>query len=505
MPKIVQDDIYNFSISFSRYATITITTTSSEFSGNVIASPYALGLSTAMTANQPLAIKEFGNLSVTNWSEEQDWSLYNVSYTTIIPVSLISGAEVVQSYISTASLSIGDLVGIYGPGAWSTGSPLSVARQAPSGAGSQNAALVTGGVNTSAVGSTELFNGSIWSAGSNLSVSKYRTASAGSQNASLVVGGQDNSGATSITELFNGTTWSTDGVMSVSKQLMAGMGSQNAAMIAGGFGAIGDVASTELYNGSTWSISSALSETREGAAGAGSQNAGLATGGSNSSVTLNSTELFNGSTWYISGALTVSKTSLFGSGSQNAAIVSAGVTAIDGGVSTNATELFNGSAWAISGVLSQRKYELSGAGSQNAALVAGGVITDEETIYLQTTELHNQTVYKKLTYENIKHAKNIGIATDVTSTTCNVKIYGYANNINVTPSNVQYTIATNWVNNYLVLSRFSPNTSVSNNPSSVIAKSSLEADDLVIGTTISQTQVFVFGNSLFPLDEIKRW
>ncbi len=455
MPKIRNADITDGSISFTKVGNLIITTTVQYLqSGNSAVTQYALGLSTAFTTSAPLQIKESGNTSTTGWSEEQDISIYGVSLTTVIPWFDGSPGAVVPT-TGTGTITSGDLVGIYGAGSWSAGSNLTVSRKNAASAGSQNAAIVTGGLNQAnqAEINTELFNGSTWSASGNLILSRYTAAGAGSQNSAIVAGGANAAAsAVSSTELFNGSTWFTSGNLNFTRTEVTGTGSQSAAIVAGGLSA---TTWTELFNGSTWSVSGNLNAARSGAASAGSQNSTVVIGGTGSE---------------------------------------------------SGTALFNGSAWSASGNLTISRYYATGAGSQNAAIAAGG---NDGANTLGSTELHNQILYRKLTYNNFREAKNIGIAADVNGTSLNVKIVGYMNNIAITSGNAAITAgADSWAaaaGYYAVLSRFSPNVNTTNNPTSIIIKSSVEADDYLVGQVISKTEMIVFNSNVFTKDNIGNW
>jgi len=309
----------------------------------------------------------------------------------------------------------GQLVGIFGAGAWSLSGNLNVSRSAPANAGSQNAAVVSGGLNASsnAVSSTELFNGSSWVASGNLNVSRDGHTSSGSQNAGLVAGGKNVASNFSSTELFNGSTWTTSGNMSFSRSFFAGSGSQNAGLVFGGLPAGISGNSSEIFNGATWALSGNLNATRNSFGGAGSQNAGLASGGSNAGgSTILTNELFNGSTWIFTGNLNVSRNQQASAGSQNAGLVNGGTDTNGNAVSS--TELFNGSTWTFSGNSNVSRIIPSGCGSQGAGLVSGGQ-NAAAAIFL-TTELHNQTTYRTLTYKDYPAAASVGIAVNVSAT-----------------------------------------------------------------------------------------
>ncbi len=82
---IQQEDITSGSINITKVGSFSITTTVLYLQGNVSGTAYALGTSSSMSTSAPLQIKESGNASATGWAEEQDFSFYNVSYTSVIP------------------------------------------------------------------------------------------------------------------------------------------------------------------------------------------------------------------------------------------------------------------------------------------------------------------------------------------------------------------------------------------------------------------------------------
>ena len=74
---------------------------------------------------------------------------------------------------------------VLGGGSWSSGTPLSTARHALSGFGTQTAGLAAGGQTTDV---TEEYDGSGWAAGGNLSSTRFYAGSAGTQTAALIFG-----------------------------------------------------------------------------------------------------------------------------------------------------------------------------------------------------------------------------------------------------------------------------------------------------------------------------
>ena len=295
----------------------------------------------------------------------------------------------------------GQLVGIFGAGAWSLSGNMIQSRSFAAAGGSQNAAYMSGGTAALAQITSELFNGSTWTASGNMTSSRNEFVGCGSQNAG-VVAGNGTVGALNTSELFNGSTWTASGNLTQSRSLSAGSGSQNASFVAGS--STGAANTSELFNGSTWTASGNLTQSRNQLIGCGSQNSGLIAGGGVSPE--NTSELFNGSTWTASGNLTQSRVNSISAGSQNASLVAGSSVA-----GKNTSELFNGSIWSLSGNLNVSRQDSAGTGAQNAGLIAGNGVG-----VANTTELHNQTTYRTLTYKDYPAAASVGIAVNVSST-----------------------------------------------------------------------------------------
>jgi len=512
MSKIRQADIYPGSISLTKGNNFAITGTVTYAQSNLTKTSYAIGTVGGMASTDPIAIKEWDTTNSPNgWSDEQDWTAYNQSFTTVIPVTTVAGGIASPTTSANASISIGDLVGIYGAGSWSTAGNLNSAKARVLGIGSQSSGLIIDGMNDSgnSISTTELFNGSIWSLGSSTVFTRIWVNGTGSQNSALIAGGStDNSlEPVTTTEIFNGAAWSNASANLNTGVYAAGSaGSHNAGLIVGGNTTSGRSKSTELFNSSSWSVSGAMSLERMLLSAFGSQNSAMiASGRTGVDTTVsNLTELFNGSTWSKNGNLITARYGAGSMGSQNAAMIASGSTGSSTAVAFS-SELFNGSTWFAGSDITTKRTFVGSAGGPNAGLVAGGC-TAAVVPHLTVTELHNQTLYRKITnIENYKMSNNIGIAFDVTSTTLSVKFQGFINNINVTSSNSAITTATQWVDKWLVLPRFYPNASTTNNPSSVLVKASVEADDLLIGRAISRTQIQVFAGNIYSFDRIGRW
>lgn len=494
MSKIRQNDIYPGSISFTKSSNFSITNAVATPQSNLTASAYSLGTASGMATTDPLSIKEFGTNTNIDWSDEQDWTVYNQSFTNTIPVVNVSASVSIYTTSTNASISVGDLVGIYGPGSWTISGNTNLARYASGAGGQQASALVTGGTTDGNVTlSTELFNGSSWNNTNPLNIFSQSTVG-GSQIAAYATGSATN------TQLFNGTIWSFSGNISDTRVSSASGGSQNAGIIAGGI-TTAVSSKVELFNGSSWSVASSVNLAKQYPSGSGSVSAMFYAAGATQSNINNNTELFNGSSWAFSGNIVVAKFTTMSAGSSSCGIIADGSTSV-GATPTNQTEHFNGSNWYSSTLSNGSKRFVTGTGSQNATVLIGGLTAGATS----QTELYNQNIYRKIVnMTDFRSAQNIGIAFDVTSTTLSVKFNGYIDNINVTSSNSAITTVAQWINKFVTLPRFSPNASTTNNPSSIIVKSVMEPEDFLIGWAISRTQMQVFNGNIFNHDRIGGW
>ena len=276
---------------------------------------------------------------------------------------------------------------VFGAGAWSSGGVTITSRQGPTGFGTQNEALATGGRNPyindlSTV--TEEYNGTSWSVGGALITGRYTLAGAGTQNVGLAMGGYAicvvvcydefdepyNSGTVyeaTCTEEYNGTSWSAGGALITGRYYLAGAGTQNAGLAFGGYKFTpSSLSCTEEYNGTSWSTGGALITDRRLPAGAGTQNEGLAMGGLKIyvNVLFTCTEEYNGTSWSTGGAFITGREGAAGAGTQNAGLAVGAQTC---------TEEYNGTSWSTGGALITGRYNLAGAGTQGAGLVVGGI------------------------------------------------------------------------------------------------------------------------------------
>lgn len=476
---IQQADIIDGNIVFTNIDPYKINP-GSELEGNTTANTYSIGSSGTI----PLQIKSTG-ASNTGWTDEQDMVIYGVSITTSAPV--LSVGATVTTQLVTLSITTGTAVGLYGAGSWASGPSMSQSKSEFAMAGSLNATVIAGGTTGSLSSVTELFNGSAWITGNAASQSKSDISGAGSQNAAIMTG----SSATSITEVFNGSNWTTSGNFTTANISQYGIfGSQNATQVVGGVISAARTSNTVTFNGSTWTTitGATLPATATLMGACGSANAGMYAGGFNAARNSFSA-IFNGSTWNLGGNLTQSKQQLGTNGTQNSALVSGGSP--DNVVAFSTSELFNGSSWIVSGNMTQSRVGNAGAGSQNSTLVSGaGSVISVSAV----SETHTQTLYRALTWDHLRCASNIGVATNISGNTCNVKLQGFVQNMSISST----------AGNYLVVTRNSSTTT--STASFQVFKTVPDAEDWIIGVTQTvTTNLSVMNAPILPFDEIKNW
>ena len=122
-------------------------------------------------------------------------------------------------------------------GAWASGASMATGRYSLASAGTQTAALGSGGY-SSILGdettATEEYDGSTWTAGGNLGTAKYGAFGAGTQTAAFSAAGNDGTGAqVNTTENYDGTSWSPSGNVNTTRTLGAAAGTQSAGLAIG--------------------------------------------------------------------------------------------------------------------------------------------------------------------------------------------------------------------------------------------------------------------------------
>jgi hypothetical protein len=306
-------------------------------------------------------------------------------------------------------------------GSWASGGSLNLARYDVTGAGSQTAALATGGYEP--VGNTELYNGSTWTEVNDLNTARYGQSSTGSQTSALAVGGNPNSG---ITEKWDGTNWTESGDLNTGRHNSASAGSDNEAVITFG-GQSPQRNNAEVFNGTSWTEVSELNLARHVLYGTGSSTAALGAGGNlpPSPYTAN-TEIWNGSSWTETTPSALFKKTVEGQLFFNSTTNTFKETLTD----------IPGGTWSSGGTMNNdERYFSGGAGIKTAAIAFGG-----DSPQINKTESYNGTSWTEV--NNLNTTKNyVSGAGTYTAALC---INGYQNPPNVDLNQVESWDGTNW-------------------------------------------------------------
>ena len=202
----------------------------------------------------------------------------------------------------------------YDGSSWTEGGNLSLSIKCNvnrGGAGSQNAALATGGQRPSPSSPsfnaqrshdcTECYDGSSWTdASAALPHTRHSVGSVGTQNSAFIFGGilqpyGTNCQACKETACYNGSSWAACNNMINVYGKSSTWGTPNAAIAAGSCAS--PYLHTEEYDGTTWASSNAMPATRRLQAGFGTQNDGVSTGGGFPNNLCSDVYLYNGSVW----------------------------------------------------------------------------------------------------------------------------------------------------------------------------------------------------------------
>ena len=169
--------------------------------------------------------------------------------------------------------------------AWTASGSYPRAQGAQGVAGTQTAALSTGGTNSvpGAPGlttATNTYNGTSWTAvpGTLVTARTFQNSMFGTQTSALAI-----SGATpNPVQSYNGTTWTAGTSMNTTRYASA-FGESNQSGVA--FGGPPSLTTTEIWNGTAWTTNpTGLSTGRSSAVGFGTASLGLAAGGDSGSV-----------------------------------------------------------------------------------------------------------------------------------------------------------------------------------------------------------------------------
>jgi len=259
-------------------------------------------------------------------------------------------------------------------GAWSTGGNLTTKRYGAMGAGTVAAGLTAfGHDNSSALTSTEEYNGNAWSAGGATGGTRTSVPGDGTQSSAWAGGGGTTPGY-NTSETYNGSTWSAANNLLTNRYLSGGLGTATAGlMISGRVDGTSFSTSCEEFNGTCWSAGGSMSTGRNEVAGAGILSSGLAYGGENPGSTYyQSGEEYNGSAWSAGGTMS----SVGRKGAAMAATNADGALYAGGGNDSgtqSAADVYNGTTWSVAPPLVRVTGSLpAGMGSKTAGAVVGG-------------------------------------------------------------------------------------------------------------------------------------
>ena len=131
-------------------------------------------------------------------------------------------------------------------GSWSSGAALNTARNYVASAGTQTAAIGSGG-NTGPKVQCEVYNGTAWTEVNELSDAVYGRAGFGTSTSQIVAGG-NGPPYSGETETWNGSSWTEIVELNVARRDAAGFGASNTSgVIAGGLAAPGYSNNTEIW------------------------------------------------------------------------------------------------------------------------------------------------------------------------------------------------------------------------------------------------------------------
>jgi hypothetical protein len=264
-------------------------------------------------------------------------------------------------------------------GTWSSGGMKSTCAYVVGGAGVKGAAAAFGGSTYPTVASaTEEYDGSTWSAGGALIIARGYSQGFGTQDAAVLAGGLKFA-VTGETEEYNGSAWTAVNSMITGRGYSGSTGAQSAGLVTGGENPT-CVTCTEEYNGLTWAAGGALPQSNNGLSAAGSQNATVTAGGYAGAAARNASSLYNGTSWTVGNTLITARAWGSAYGTQNDANFA-------GGGPSTLTESFNGVVWSTANQILQTKYRggVAGGGG-NTSASEGGLIFNGSESYPGNTE-----------------------------------------------------------------------------------------------------------------------
>ena len=258
--------------------------------------------------------------------------------------------------------------------AWSSSSPLGRdAGEFSGGAGTQTAAMVSGGVYPE-VNTTNEYNGTGWSTSGNMNTAGFYRGLGGTQTAGFCFGNQVASPdiPTGASETYDGSSWTSISTIPQVHSQSASFGSTTAGVCSSGRINQYDQATTVTneWDGSSWSTGGAYPQDTRGMACTSTSPAttGLAfggqRGGSPSPGLVTNNQSYDGSTWTAQTAIPTATAFGAASGTSTLALL------IGGNAPSATTNCFkyDGSSWTAIPSLATGRRTLSGLGSTTAAL-----------------------------------------------------------------------------------------------------------------------------------------
>lgn len=209
---------------------------------------------------------------------------------------------------------------------WTAGGSLPGSWRHSGGTGIQTAGLCVGGFNgPSDLNGVYHYNGSSWTSGGNYPVAQYAVSVAGTQTAAIGSGGGSD---TTPANTYNGSSWTSAGTMSVGRSWFGSAGTTTASLAIGGANAT--TGQCEEYNGSSWTSGGSLvtGRTSSTTCSFGTQTAAGQSGANQptnpSPGKINFLQTYDGTSWITGANMATSRNNGSGSGTTSSHLVAAG-------------------------------------------------------------------------------------------------------------------------------------------------------------------------------------
>jgi hypothetical protein len=274
-------------------------------------------------------------------------------------------------YNSTANAfkeTITDLAGA----AWSSGGNLNTAREAATGDGTQTAAFMAGGRDSSnPVALHEQYNGTAWSEAADLNTARRYLGNAGTTTAGLAMGSNVPASWSNV-ESWNGSAWTETAELNTGRGYMFRAGATGTAVIIAGGYTTTHLSVSESWNGSAWTEVNDLNTAKGTGSGGGTYTSAILGSAQAPGGYTNSSESWDGTNWTEVSEINTTRGFGGGSGTSNiSGIVFGGATPPPASVAN--TETWDGSSWTERADLATPTNNgVGGAGTRSAALCFGG-------------------------------------------------------------------------------------------------------------------------------------